>query len=173
MLFQLTGLPSAGKTTLSQAVKVKLQQKGKSVEVLDGDALRQTINKDLGFSRSDREENIRRLGVLGQTLSSPGNIVIIAAINPFEKIRNELRQNYGAKIVWLRCPVEKLMARDPKGLYKRALLPDGDPEKIYNLTGINDVYEEPVNADLIIDTHENSIDAASDILVRFILNGVD
>ena len=173
ILLQLTGLPGVGKTTLSQEVKIRLLNQGRAIEVLDGDNLRQTMNKDLGFSRSDREENIRRLGVLGYSLLPQNKIVIIAAINPFEKIRSELKKKYGAKTIWLRCSVETLIRRDPKGLYRRALLPDEHPEKIFNLTGINDVYEDPVDADLIIDTEKNSIEKASDILLRFILSHVD
>ena len=167
---QLTGLPGAGKTTLSEIVKEMLLQQGRAVEVLDGDALRKTINKDLGFSRTDRQENLRRLGAMGHCLFLQKKIVIIAAINPFEETRKELSEKYGAKTVWIACPIKTLLKRDPKGLYKRALLPDDHPNKIFNLTGINDPYEEPVSPDLVIDTEKNSVEQASSLLLQFILD---
>jgi len=168
MLIQLTGLSGAGKTTISNEVKKNLESKGIVVEILDGEAYRQTINKDLGFSKEDRFRNIRRLGELGYSIVQQNKIAIIAAINPYEEIRKELAQNYGAKTVWIYCPIGIIMQRDTKGLYKRALLSDDNPDKIFNLTGINDVFEEPENADLIIDTGKNSIHKASEKLVRFI-----
>ena len=171
MLFvQLTGLPGVGKTTLSQIVKEKLQQQGREIEVLDGDTLRKTMNKDLGFSKEDRQENIRRLGALAYSHVVQNKVVIIAAINPYEKTRRELKEKYGAKTIWITCSLETLIERDPKGLYKRALLPDSDPSKIHNLTGINDLYEEPQSPDFIIDTEVNSIDTASGLLLQFILD---
>jgi adenylylsulfate kinase len=169
MLFiQLTGLSGVGKTTISQIVKKKLQEEGRAVEVLDGDSLRKTVNKDLGFSKEDRQENIRRLGALAHSLIVQKNVVIIAAISPFEETRNELKEKYGAKTVWIYCPIETLIVRDPKGLYKRAALPTGHPEKIVNLTGINDVYEKPVSPDLIIDTEKNSAEESAGLLLNFI-----
>jgi adenylylsulfate kinase len=168
MLIQLTGLSGAGKTTISNEVKKNLESKGFVVEILDGEAYRQTINKDLGFSKEDRFRNIRRLGELGYSFVQQNKIAIISAINPYEEIRKELAQKYGAKTVWIYCPLTVIIQRDTKGLYKRALLPDNNPDKIFNLTGINDVFEEPENADLIIDTEKNSIRKASGKLVRFI-----
>jgi adenylyl-sulfate kinase len=169
MILQLTGLPGAGKTTLSQIVKRELQKLGLSVEVLDGDVLRKTMNHDLGFSDADRQENIRRLGLLAHSLLIVHEIVIIAAINPFEEIRKELQQKYDAKAIYIYCSLPILIQRDPKGLYKRAMLPDDDPQKIRNLTGIDGVYEEPIDADLVIDTEKNSIEDSSKLLLQFIL----
>ena len=169
---QLTGLPGAGKTTLSEIVKEKLVLQGKAVEVLDGDALRKTINKDLGFSKADRQENLRRLGALGHSLFLQKKIVIIAAINPFEETRKELSKKFGAKTVWISCSLQTLIKRDPKGLYKRAFLPDDHPNKIFNLTGVNDPYEEPVSPDLVINTENNSIEEASGLLLQFILDNI-
>lgn len=167
-IIQLTGLPGAGKTTLSQKAKTQLEQRGKSVEVLDGDVLRKSINQDLGFSSEDRKENIRRLGALAHSIVEK-EIVIIAAINPFEEIRNELERKFGAKTVWVRCSLPTLIKRDPKGLYHRALLPNDHPDKIFNFTGIDDVYEEPRNPHLVIDTEKNSVEDSSQLLVQFIL----
>ena len=172
LILQFTGLPGAGKTTLSQKVKVQLQLQGRSIEVLDGDVLRGTVNRDLGFSRMDRQENIRRLGALAQSMLAEHEIVIIAAINPFEEIRKEVARKFGAKTIWIHCSLPTLIKRDPKGLYRRALLPSDHPDKIFNLTGIDDVYEEPENPDLLIDTEKHSIEDSSNLLVQFILERI-
>ena len=172
LILQLTGLPGAGKTTLSQKVKEQLQVEGRSIEVLDGDMLRRTMNRDLGFSKMDRQENIRRLGALAHSMLAEKEIVIIAAINPFEEIRRELEEKFGAITVWIHCPLSTLIKRDPKGLYRRAMLPNDHPDKIFNLTGIDDVYEEPKNPELLIDTEVYSIEEASGLLVQFILRRI-
>jgi adenylylsulfate kinase len=168
LLIQLTGLSGAGKSTLSQIVKQQLQKDGFSVEILDGDHLRNSMNKDLGFSKNDRQENIRRLGAMAYSLLTEKNIIIIAAINPFEEIRKELERKYCAKTIWISCAIEILIQRDPKGLYKRAMLPNDHPDKISNLTGINDVYEEPVKADLVIDTATEPVEESAKRLMDFI-----
>jgi adenylylsulfate kinase len=173
IIVQLTGLPAAGKTTLSNIVKEKFEAEGRELTILDGDAIRKTIHTDLGFSEQDRKENIRRLGVMANALRLENKMVIIAAINPFEEIRNELKNQYHAKTVWLKCSLHELMKRDPKGLYRRALLPDNDAEKIVNLSGVNQDYEQPANPDLVIDTENNSIESASMLLFEFIKNIVD
>ena len=172
ILIQLTGLSGAGKTTISKAVKEKLFYEGFQVEILDGDLIRNTRHKDLGFSKADRHENIRRLGLMGYALTLENKIVIIAAINPYEEIRQELTKKYGAKTVYIKCSLETLMLRDPKGLYSRALLPEDHPDKLRNLSGVNDVYEAPVSPDLIIDTEPNTIEECSTALAEFILRAV-
>ena len=169
ILIQLTGLSGAGKTTISSAVKEKLLQQGLQVEILDGDLIRKTKNKDLGFSKNDRHENIRRLGSMGYALTLENRIIIIAAINPYEEIRQELVQKYRAKTVYIKCSVTTLVKRDTKGLYARALLPDDHPDKLRNLSGVNDVFEPPAAPDLIIDTEKNSIEESSSALTEFIL----
>ena len=168
LLIQLTGLSGAGKSTLSQIVKQQLQKNGFAVEILDGDQLRKSMNKDLGFSKKDRQENIRRLGAMAYSLLSEKSIVIIAAINPFEETRRELEKNYGAKTIWLSCDIEILVKRDTKGLYKRAMLPNEHPDKISNLSGINDVYEEPMNPHLVIDTATEPVEESAKRLMDFI-----
>jgi len=172
LILQLTGLPGSGKTTLSQKVKEQLRLQGKSISVLDGDVLRKTVNRDLGFSKVDRQENIRRLGALAQAMLAENEIVIIAAINPFEEIRKELEKKFGAKTIWIHCSLQTLIKRDPKGLYRRAMLPNDHPDKVFNLTGIDDVYEEPKNPDLLIDTEVYSVEDASNLLVQFILERI-
>jgi adenylylsulfate kinase len=168
MVIQLTGLSGAGKTTLANKVKLLLEQQQLKVEIIDGDVYRNTLCKDLGFSKEDRCENIRRLGKVAQEFSAAGAIAIIAAINPFEAVRRELEENYGAKTIWIKCAMDVLTQRDTKGLYKRAALPDEHPDKIYNLTGVNDVYEAPALPCFVIDTAGETPDASAGKMFRFI-----
>jgi adenylyl-sulfate kinase len=152
MIIQLTGLSGAGKTTLATGAKSLLGKHALTVDVVDGDVYRKTLCKDLGFTREDRMENIRRLGKFAWSFKDQVDIILIAAINPIEEIRNELKEMYSVKTVWIKCDMEVLIKRDPKNLYKRALLNDEHPEKIFNLTGVNDIYEIPAAPDLVIDT---------------------
>jgi adenylylsulfate kinase len=169
ILIQLFGLSGAGKTTLAQEVKKELVNKNYKVEIIDGDEYRKVICKDLAFSRNDRIENIRRLGFIGNVLARNGVIAILSAISPYETAREELKSQYqNVYSVWLECPIEELIRRDTKGLYHRALLPENDPQKISNLTGINDTFEIPVNPDMIINTGEAGIDEAKTSLINFI-----
>jgi adenylylsulfate kinase len=170
LLIQLTGLSGCGKSTLSGNVKKMLNDNNLAVEIIDGDVYRQTLCKDLGFSKNDRCENIRRLGNLAFTFTQKGIIAIIAAINPYEEIRNELKTKFGAKTVWIDCAMDELIKRDTKGLYKRALLAEGHPDKINNLTGVNDVYEIPVNTDLTINSNLETIEQSTQKLFDFIIN---
>jgi len=172
LLLQMTGLSGAGKTTIASKVKEQLQKLGYKVELLDGDAVRQNISKDLGFSKEDRCENIRRIGFVADLLTRNNIIVIIAAINPYEEIRQELKRNYAAKTVWIKCELEILKQRDTKGLYKRAFLPESHLEKINNLTGVNDIYEIPKNADLIVDTAIESIEQSVEKVLNYILETI-
>jgi adenylylsulfate kinase len=175
MIFiQLTGLSGSGKSTIANAVKELLQKTGHAVEVIDGDVYRKKLCPDLGFSKEDRNENIRRLGFVANLLATHGVITILAAINPYEEIRKEL-SNYGqhVKTVWINCDIETLMKRDTKQLYKKAFLPNGHPDKIYNLTGINDPFDDPVKPDLVIDTHKHSEPACIDMLFQFIIQHVN
>lgn len=154
---------------MAQRTHALLTRAGYPAVIIDGDECRKTICKDLGFSREDRHENIRRLGMLADKYAKAGTIAIIAAINPYGQIRRELNQQYGALTVWVHCSLETLLERDTKGLYKRALLPDDHPAKISNLTGINAVYEEPDDAALVLHTHLESADASAQRLYAFIL----
>ena len=168
MIIQLTGLSGAGKTTIAEKTKEMLRADYSLVEIIDGDAYRKTINKDLGFSRQDREENIRRLGAMAYSFSSNNKIAIIAAINPFESVRKELSEKYGARTVWIKCNLDTLFKRDTKGLYKRTLLPDSDANKLFNLTGVNDVYEVPAAANLVINTTREDAEESANKLYSFI-----
>jgi adenylylsulfate kinase len=173
LIIQLTGLSGSGKTTLSRLVKQLLEQQNISVELIDGDEYRKTLCKDLGFSKADRCENIRRLGLAAFKFTGTKDVVIIAAINPFEEIRNELKQQYDAKTVWINCPLAELIERDTKGFYKRALLPEGHPDKIYNFTGINDDYEAPVDFDLAIYTESEPIELSVQKLSDYIFRQIN
>lgn len=170
LLIQLTGLSGAGKSTIAAGVKELLDKAGYTSIIIDGDEYRKTLCKDLGFSKEDRFENIRRLGKLAFSFTGKGAIAIIAAINPFEEIRKELRDEYGAKTVWVNCDLEELIKRDTKGLYKKALLPDNNPDKIHNLTGINDTFEEPVAADLVLNTTSEMPVESAEKLYQFIFS---
>lgn len=151
-IIQFTGLSGAGKTTLSAALLDWGQQHNISIKLIDGDVYRQTLCKDLGFSKADRIENVARLGAYAASIVADYDFVIIAAINPYEESRNNLKARYDAALIWLKCDIDTLISRDPKGLYKKALLPDGHPDKIHNLTGLNDTFDIPASPDLIIDT---------------------
>jgi adenylylsulfate kinase len=158
IIIQLTGLSGAGKTTIAKGVKEKLCLLGYKVEIIDGDEYRKTLCSDLGFSKEDRMSNIRRLGILAQVLARNEVIVILSVINPFARIRDEIEKSYhNVKTVWINCSLDELKDRDTKGLYKRALLPDEAPDKLFNLTGINDVYEIPETPHLVINTHEDKV----------------
>lgn len=169
LLIQLTGLSGAGKTTLAFRVQQLLLQREIAVEIIDGDAYRKTLCKDLGFSPEDRRENIRRLGEKANELVQKNTIAIIAAINPYDDVRRELKAKYKAFTVWVHCSLDILVIRDTKGLYRKALLPDGHPDKITNLTGINDHYDIPINPDLIIQTHTEDAEVSAHRLLQFVL----
>jgi len=170
LLIQFTGLSGAGKTTIATLAQKELTLQGLNIEVIDGDDYRKTLCKGLGFSFEDRAENLRRLGFVGKLLLKHNVISIISAINPFESIRQELT-TYSPKVktVWVRCSMETLVKRDTKGLYKRALLPDGNPDKVYQFTGISDLYEIPKNPDLILDTDKETPEESVKKLTDFIL----
>lgn len=171
----MTGLSGAGKSTLANALQQKLTSASIPAEVIDGDIYRKTINKDLGFSAADRKENISRLAKIASRLSLQGIVAIVAAINPFEKQRMELSKTFGAEIIWIRCDIQTLIERDTKGLYYKALLPDDHPDKLWNLSGINDLYEIPQHADFIIDTSKESINNSEQQLLTYVFTklGVD
>lgn len=171
LFVQMTGWSGAGKTTISQAVADKLRKNGYKVELIDGDEYRTHISKGLGFSKEGRQENIRRLGFIGRVLARNNVIAIMAAINPYEEPRAELEKE-GAKTVFVRCSLETLKERDPKGLYRRALLPDGDPDKIENFTGISDPFEDPQNPDLVIETDQEDLEKSVQTLYDFIVKNV-
>jgi adenylyl-sulfate kinase len=143
-----TGLSGAGKTTLARIVETELRLREHKVEVLDGDVIRTNLSKGLGFSKEDRDTNIRRIGFVCGLLSRNDVVAIAAAISPYREVREELRKQIGSFVeVFVKCPIGVLADRDVKGLYKRALAGE-----IKNFTGVDDPYEEPLAADVVVET---------------------
>ena len=167
---QMTGMSGAGKSTMTFKAASVLREMGHNVEVIDGDEYRMGLCSDLGFSKQDRNTNIRRLSFVGKVLSRNDVICIMSAINPYDDVRKEVKENNKlAKTVFVKCDLNTLIERDPKGLYRRALLPESDPEHIPNFTGVSDPFEDPDDADLTIETGLESIDTSVNTLVNFIL----
>jgi len=150
-----TGMSGAGKSTLASASAAVLRAAGRRVEVLDGDEIRQTLSKGLGFSRADRDENIRRIGFVADLLSRNGVVAISAAISPYRSARDEVRRRHSALFieVFVDCALEELIRRDVKGLYARALRGD-----IANFTGVNDAYEPPLAPEVHVRTDAESVE---------------
>jgi len=173
MIIQLCGLSGSGKTTIAYKTKELLDNIGIISEVIDGDEYRKELCADLGFSRSDRNQNIRRLAFVAGKLSQYGILSIICAINPYDDVRMEVSLKYKhVKTVFIDCDMATLISRDTKGLYKRARLLEGDPDKINNLTGINDPFERPLSADLVIYTDLESADDSAKKLYDFVLQAI-
>jgi adenylylsulfate kinase len=139
-----TGLSGAGKTTITRAVEEKLRAHGYKIEILDGDIIRENLTKGLGFSKEDRDENIRRIGFVSQLLTRNGVIVLVSAISPYRAIREEVRQKIGDFVeVFVNAPLNVCEERDVKGLYKKARTGE-----IKNFTGVSDPYEPPTNPEV-------------------------
>lgn len=155
----LTGMSGAGKTTAAQLLEQRLRALGARVELLDGDVIRKHLSRDLGFSKEDRAENLRRIGFVCGLLSRNGVITIAAAISPYRAMREELRAQIPNFVeVYVECPLQVLVERDTKGLYKRALA-----GQIQEFTGISVPYEPPLTPEVTIhssqETAEQSVDA--------------
>lgn len=149
-----TGLSGAGKSTVSEKVYAQLKEAGAKVELLDGDVVRTHLSKGLGFSKEDRDINVRRIGFVCDLLSRNGVIAIAAAISPYREVREEVRANVENFVeVYVHCPIEVLAERDVKGLYKKALAGE-----IPSFTGVSDPYEPPANPEITIDSSKEHID---------------
>jgi len=148
-----TGLSGAGKTTISKIVEERLRERGSKVEVLDGDVVRENLSKGLGFSKEDRDTNIRRIAFVADLLSRNGVPVITAAISPYRELRDEARELMGDRFieVFVKASVEVCAERDVKGLYEKAF-----KGEIKEFTGVSDPYEPPLNAELTLDTEHDS-----------------
>jgi len=168
LILQFTGMSGAGKTSISDAFQASCLDR--KIKILDGDYYRKTLCADLGFTKADRIENVRRLGQLASRLSKEYDVIIIAVINPYEEGRAVLKETCGAELVYIYCNLDILLQRDTKGLYKRALLPDGDPDKLDNLTGVNDIFEKPKNVALTIDTSSAGLEESITKLASFVMN---
>ena len=155
MTIWLTGLPASGKTTIAKALVAELEQQGRRVELIDGDAFRKLAGWKLGFSRDDRNANVRAIGGLAAMMTWDGAICIVACISPYRDIRHEVRELIGAdlfRLVYVKCPLKECERRDPKGLYAKARA-----GKITGMTGLDDPYEEPEHPDLCVETGEQSL----------------
>jgi ATP sulfurylase/adenylyl-sulfate kinase len=149
-----TGLSGAGKSTVANALLAELSRRGRHAELLDGDEVRTHLSKGLGFSKEDRDTNIRRIGYVARVVARSGGVAITAAISPYRAVRDEVRaQTPGFVEVYMRCAIETLTERDTKGLYRKALAGE-----IANFTGVNDPYEEPLHPEVICDTARESPD---------------
>jgi adenylyl-sulfate kinase len=160
-----TGLSGAGKSTLSVPVATRLRDAKIKVEILDGDEVRTHLSKGLGFSKEDRDTNIRRIGFVAELLSKHGVVAITAAISPYREIRDEVRgkiTRHGAGFceVYVECPIEVLAERDVKGLYKKALAGE-----VKNFTGVSDPYEPPVNPEVVVRSDRETVDQSVDKIV--------
>jgi len=157
-----TGMSGTGKSTLSKLVANRLSEAGSKVEVLDGDVMRTTSCCGLGFTKQDREENIRRIGFVCELLSRNSVIAIAAAISPYRAGRDELRARILNFVeIYMKCPIEVLIERDVKGLYKKALAGE-----IPSFTGISDPYEAPLNPDIVIDSSVESPEESADKILQ-------
>ena len=151
-----TGLSGSGKSTLAERLRDVLLERGLKVEVLDGDVVRQNLSKGLGFSKEDRDTNIRRIGFVCDLLTRNDVVAISAAISPYKAIRDENRKMIGRFVeVYCECDINTLKDRDPKGLYEKAL--NGE---IKNFTGVSDPYEAPDKPEVIVDTSAEDIETS-------------
>jgi adenylyl-sulfate kinase len=161
----LTGLSGAGKSTLAQFISAHLSTLGHRVEILDGDEVRENLSRGLGFSREDRDTNVRRIGFVARLLARNGVIVLAAAISPYRQSRDDVRaqvEQDGARFIeiFVRCTLDVLVERDVKGLYKRALAGE-----VANFTGISDPYEEPLAPDIVVDSSFQSISHSAELIL--------
>ena len=166
MVLWFTGLSGSGKSTIAVELEKELYQRGRASYRLDGDNLRFGLNKDLGFTAEDREENIRRIGEVAALFADAGLITLASFISPYRAGREAARQAAGAenfKEIYVRASVEACAERDPKGLYEKA-----KKGEIENFTGISAPYEEPENPDLIVDTEKLSLEESVKLVLELI-----
>jgi adenylyl-sulfate kinase len=159
-----TGLSGAGKSTLSEYLAEEFRRRGYKFEILDGDIVRTNLSKGLGFSKEDRDTNIRRIGFVANLLERNGVIAMTAAISPYRDIRDEVRAMHEHFVeVYAKCPLEALVERDVKGLYKKAIAGE-----IANFTGVSDPYEEPLNPEVVVETDRETVAESAGKILRFL-----
>ena len=159
-----TGLSGSGKSTLSRMIESELRQRGASVEVLDGDEVRENLSKGLGFSKEDRDTNVRRIGYVAKLLSRNGAAVITAAISPYAEVRDQCRSMSRNFVeVYTECSIDELTRRDVKGLYAKAI-----SGEIKNFTGISDPYEAPENAEITVNSETQTAEESLAVIMGYL-----
>lgn len=157
-----TGLSGSGKTTLAKTVEQELRQRGLKVERLDGDIVRQSLTRDLGFSKEDRDRNIERVTFVAKLLTRNGVATLCSFISPYREVRARSRAEIGNFVeVYCACPLETCIERDIKGLYNKAM--NGEIE---NFTGISDPYEPPENPEIVVHTDRETVERSTAIILR-------
>ena len=157
-----TGLSGAGKSTISCIIEKRFREAGARVEVLDGDVVRENLSKGLGFSKEDRDINIRRIGFVCELLSRNGVIAIVAAISPYRAIREEIRERILNFVeIYVECPIDVVSERDVKGLYRKARAGE-----IREMTGIDDPYEPPERPEIVVDAVRLTPDQSADSILK-------
>jgi adenylyl-sulfate kinase len=164
-----TGWSAAGKTTLATALEKRLRRRGiQNVQRLDGDVVREDLTKDLGYSKEDRDENIRRVTFVAELLANNGVATLVSFISPYRALRNKARQRCLNFVeVYVKCSLDTLARRDPKGLYARAMAGE-----IPNFTGISDPYEEPESPEVIVETDNETVEESLQKVISA-LEGLD
>ena len=160
----MTGLPGSGKSTLAAVLKAKLEGQGRRVEILDGDEVRKGLSRDLGLSREDREEHAWRVSSVSKLLSRNGVVAIVALISPYRTSRESAKQMIGPERfveVFVKASLQVCEMRDPKGLYAKARRGE-----ITNMTGIQDPYEEPADADIVVEIEKGTPEASAEFIIQ-------
>jgi adenylyl-sulfate kinase len=153
-----TGMSGAGKSTLAERLTARLRENHAKAELLDGDVVRTHLSQGLGFSKADRDTNILRIGFVSHLLSRNGVIAVVAAISPYRETRDEVKRRIGNFVeVFVDCPLDILVERDTKGLYKRALAGE-----VGHFTGVSDPYEPPVDPSVVVRSDRESVDESLD-----------
>ena len=165
-----TGLSGAGKSTIAEVVERELRDRGHRVEVLDGDVVRTNLSKGLGFSKEDRDTNIRRIAFVADLLSRNGVVAITAAISPYRETRDEARELMGERFVeiFVKASVETCAERDVKGLYEKAFRGE-----IKEFTGVSDPYEEPLEPEVVVDTEAETPEESAAKVVAYLESRVE
>jgi adenylylsulfate kinase len=160
-----TGLSGAGKTTITKLVVEELEARGSAIEVLDGDVVRENLSKGLGFSKEDRDTNIRRIAFVADLLSRNGVPVITAAISPYRELRDEARRQMNGRFIeaYVKASVEECERRDVKGMYAKARAGE-----IKEFTGVSDPYEAPENPELVLETEDQTPEESARQIIAFL-----
>ena len=159
-----TGLSGSGKSTIAEMLYHEFQARGLKTEILDGDVVRTNLSKGLGFSKEDRDTNIRRIGFVASLLARNNTVCMAAAISPYKAVRDEVRGLHGNFVeVFCTCSLNALAERDVKGLYKKAMAGE-----IKGFTGVDDPYEAPEHAEITVDSEHESIEESTDKIVRYL-----